>query len=675
MPSNSEYHGYEIPDDGEQNWGDPLQRTLQALDRDTVIRRATASDIKAETPTNDALAIARDSERVFLGTDTAWLELDTLGPDPEVTSLDAEENLSLPVRTDNSTVTAEDGQVWFNDGSGPDAAGVYYYDENSQIVGPVGEGAGSAPASLSGLQIDTTKDFDGFSLTGLGHDEVDVPQTFDLVTDDFERASLGSDYVGDTQDAQIQSAVALEGSRSLEISRSSSGRSTIAYRVDEAPQFGDSFEHHVYLTGTDDRAVLSLFAARADDILFGGTGTIIRVGAEFDTLFIESSVNGTTQNSDVTNADVSNNLNETLTLSGEVSSDGVLSVELTNASGTELATVSHTIPDRIPESGAIKYSVRNRNTGGTVYHDGPFIKRRLGEETRERQRGSTETSKLQTRGGVGAGPPTATPNQRRRTVHRHPVTTDAQQGQRYVDAQTVGGSPVAYVEGRFDGNGGSYADRLNAPSGRLTRVNTNLSWEYDTLSSVPHWGSVDNGDSTYTFNVNDRPRRIHVEHDGSASGIAYGGVVSNTLTTYQSLGAFRVTFHDVSFTRNSGDNWARFGVTDDSPSSDLDATGNSFYIAVQGPNDSRVVVVDNGNVTRAGGNLTVDWTQQHDVIVEYDGSQMRGYVDGELDSSLSYSVNADFSPFIQLRDDFENSTGEVTEVGFVTVEPLTEVLR
>jgi hypothetical protein len=311
----------------------------------------------------------------------------------------------------------------------------------------------------------------------------------------------------------------------------------------------------------------------------------------------------------------------------------------------------------------------NNSVNATTYYDDISITRRLGEETRERQRGSREIAKTVSRGGVGAGPPSATPNQRRRTVHRHPVTADAQQGQRYADVMEVGGSPVAYVEGEFDGRGGSYKERLQAPLGRFSRVNALLSYESDTESDLTRWDAdEDNSGDADALLSSTRPRELRIDKAGTSTNNA-AIWYATTLTTFESLGPFAITFHDV--VGAESDN-TYVGIHTLKQASKFPTT-NGEGILCRLHADTKFTVIANGSSTNELTNTDFDFTSPHDIRIEYDGSEARLFIDGAFQSDLSFSQNNDFVPYLFKQD--ANGTAETLKVPQITVSPLTEVLR
>lgn len=71
MADPTDNHGYMIPTAGEQNWGQPLNTNLRALDTDVEIRGDAAST-GTYTPVDGGRYTATDTGTVFLGDGAAW---------------------------------------------------------------------------------------------------------------------------------------------------------------------------------------------------------------------------------------------------------------------------------------------------------------------------------------------------------------------------------------------------------------------------------------------------------------------------------------------------------------------------------------------------------------------------------------------------------------------------
>ncbi|WP_158293718.1 hypothetical protein, partial [Halorubrum sp. SP3] len=136
------------------------------------------------------------------------------------------------------------------------------------------------------------------------------------------------------------------------------------------------------------------------------------------------------------------------------------------------------------------------------------------------------------------------------------------------------------------------------------------------------------------------------------------------------------TFRDVSFTDNgnTAENYLLIGVSDADPTaSRIDSTGNAV-IYRDSLDVDRVLTVNGGTASDTTG-PQVDWSSNHDVTLEFDGSEASLYIDGEFWASVSDSPRGDMRPVIQLRDGGGNTTSDTVEVEDVTVEPLPEVLN
>jgi len=280
-------------------------------------------------------------------------------------------------------------------------------------------------------------------------------------------------------------------------------------------------------------------------------------------------------------------------------------------------------------------------------------------------------------GGVSTGPQEAHVNALRAIFEQAPVNADATQGDTSIlTLLQSAGLPAMYMERILDGQGGAYGHQLQAPLGLFSRINANLDWEYNALSDVPTWTSADGGVSVWTTNINGRPRRFHVEHDGSAGSNDFGGAMADVLTTFESVGAFRITFHDVSFTENNASN--RFGVgvsTIADASVDMTSNGDGITLTADaGSNDYTINAINAGTSSTASYNGP-DWTTNHDLSIEYDGAEVRGYVDGDFIGSVAHAVNADYRPIFQLMDSGGVTEAETAEVAEVSVEPLPEVMN
>jgi hypothetical protein len=273
------------------------------------------------------------------------------------------------------------------------------------------------------------------------------------------------------------------------------------------------------------------------------------------------------------------------------------------------------------------------------------------------------TAQLQSRSALSA------PTNAESVVYaRAPVNDEAVQGTESVLTLLQSGiNPSMVMRRELDGQGGAYEHQLDAALGRFARVNANLTFEYNTLSDSPNYSTASGG-GNYSFSVTSRPRRVRVDHDGSASSNSFGGVISSLITTFDSLGEFSITFSNISVSQNNSDNRARVGATDTGADQDLGgATGNSFFADIAG-GEVFNNVNDSGSPSFDGP--LGGFSNGQDITLEYDGSSVVLKLDGVRQSELSFSANADFRPVIQLQDNNSNSASEFIEVEQITVEPI-----
>jgi hypothetical protein len=278
------------------------------------------------------------------------------------------------------------------------------------------------------------------------------------------------------------------------------------------------------------------------------------------------------------------------------------------------------------------------------------------------------TEQLQSRSALSA------PTNAESVVYaRAPVDDEATQGTESVLTLLQSGiDPAMVMRRELDGQGGAYQHQLDAALGRFARLNANLSFEYETLADVPNWNSISDGISNFTFNVNGRPRRIRVEHDGSGGSNSNGGVQSSVLATSQSLNRLAISFHNVSFTNNAASNRIELGLSNKSTDTQLSNSGDGILLehsARNGTTGGRLVVVNNGNSTLTSP-FSIDWNKNQDITFQYDGSVVTLLIDGVEKDALSFSTNSDYRPVIKLRAEDAVNDSEILEVGQITVEPI-----
>jgi len=300
-------------------------------------------------------------------------------------------------------------------------------------------------------------DLRGTAFQGAGHDEVDVPQTRDLTVADFEIGALPQGAVGNTGDATVQNGVVLEGNYSLEISKSSTGDSFVGFEDDRdtLPQFGDSFTTYYYLTDTGDELNFALFVADTSVRWYNTTSVSIRVRADTDTIQIEEYVNGNQQTNNSSPANISNHLNEVLTVDTTVTSDRVVEVTLSDSTGSVLATGTLPTGSRMPETGGVQYRIQNPNAAPTGYFDGPFVTRRESEARAETKGGTTQLgNEVTPTGAIHTGPLEAPPNHPNYPLANEPVTDDLSQGDPVRYSLRVSERDILTIAAEADGLGG-----------------------------------------------------------------------------------------------------------------------------------------------------------------------------------------------------------------------------
>jgi hypothetical protein len=206
---------------------------------------------------------------------------------------------------------------------------------------------------------------------------------------------------------------------------------------------------------------------------------------------------------------------------------------------------------------------------------------------------------------------------------------------------------------------------VDAPLGRISWVNANLPWEVSDFSKLDNW----NASSGASASLTGRPRRLTLSLDGSSSGVSR--IISDVLTTHDSLGAFRITFKDVSYTKTDMEHKVGIGLREINTGAFIrQATGGDAAIAYYNNeygNDLFTTATSNDGPTE---NISgIGWGSNHDITIEWDGTDARLLIDGVLQSSLSHSESADYRPVIEIKDDGDNNVDTI-EVGEVIVEAL-----
>jgi len=289
-----------------------------------------------------------------------------------------------------------------------------------------------------------------------------------------------------------------------------------------------------------------------------------------------------------------------------------------------------------------------------------------------------ESGELVPTSSIATGPLELPANATRGVYSEAPIDDQATVSDRSLLTLLKSGTiPAVFLERILDGGGGAYGHALEAPLGRFSRTNALLSWEYETLADVGNWTSKDGGNSVWTYDLVGRPRRLHVEHDGSGGADDYGGFVASVLATYESLGGFRITFKNVSFTANAPeDNGFRLGFSSIADASvSPEKNGDGLYFREDGAGEYTLARTIDRNATFSSGSVAINWSETHDITIEYEGSEGVLLVDGSLEQSISFDQNNDYRPIVQLNQEADIAAAETIEVGQVIVEPLPEVLN
>ena len=200
-------------------------------------------------------------------------------------------------------------------------------------------------------------------------------------------------------------------------------------------------------------------------------------------------------------------------------------------------------------------------------------------------------------------------------------------------------------------------------------MNANLSWEVLDFSGLDNWSArlQDNASATLTG----RPRRLKLRVESGTDDISR--IISDVLTTHDSLGAFRITFKDVSYTEGDVAHMVGIGLRENYDPSDFiqQSAGGDAAIAynIDSNNDNYFTSTNpyDGAVEQISD---IGWGSNHDITIEWDGNDAKLLIDGVLQSSLSHSGNADYRPVIEIKDGANSGGYDVIEVGEVIVEAL-----
>ena len=207
---------------------------------------------------------------------------------------------------------------------------------------------------------------------------------------------------------------------------------------------------------------------------------------------------------------------------------------------------------------------------------------------------------------------------------------------------------------------------VDAPLGRISRVNANLSWEVINFNRLYSW----NAQTKYgaSASLTGSPRRVALSVSGINDGTSQ--IISDVLTTHDSLGAFRITFKDVSYTNTNANNDVGIGLREDNTGTFIrQSTGGdpaiAYYHKNNGSNDYFTTATSNDGTAEQISDIY--WGSNHDITIEWNGTDARLLIDGVLQSSLSHSESADYRPSIEIKG---NGNDDSITVGEVIVEAL-----
>jgi len=619
-----------------------------------------------EETAQDELLIKDTTKGALFRYDRVADQITAVKPYTDITSDDITTTAQLiaPRYDETSQAPSLEGMLIVVPSSGTDTAGAYVHDGTGYTL--LDESGGASAGSLSGLSIDTDKDFGGFALSGMGHDGVDVPQVRNLTVADFEAGTLPDAYTIDTGSFTVQSSVVNTGDFALEGQTSSSGTRRFILSLSGLstyPQRGDSFSGSIQLTDSEDVSRL-LWCVQNTSTRPNFGGYVVILSSTADEFFLLKDEGESFTTLDSTPVAFSNYLNEWLKVSVHFSQSGAIDVELSDSTGSTIQTLSAS--DSAFDAGGVGYSVNTPNsTTATVYFDSFTVERRVGEYYSNTQNGETQLGNRVTgTGGAEIGP------------HESILTDTTVHGYLRSDDALSAGDPVKLVEwdagigGRSlkanaDGEGGVYALR-NPLAEQITRA---LSFrENNSFSDVAY--TFNDGGTSQTASLAGFPRRLELSHDGSGAG-TFAGIAGEIPTTTQSLGAFRITFRGTALTNNSDENLARVGISDLSPiDQDATANGNGLLFITEADGDEKFAVVDGGTVSTTTTLSAGSVTNKSDLVIEFDGSSVTALVDGGVVATASQAFSTDFVPLLQLEDSTASSAGETLEVQDITVEEL-----
>lgn len=366
----------------------------------------------------------------------------------------------LPRYDDPANAPQEEGSIIKVPPSGSVTAGTYVYDDTDGYE-LLAEDGGANAGDLSGLTIDTAKDWGGYEITNVTlnsvlteHGEVDFPQSTAVSYADFEGEGVLEDW-NETSTLSVVSGTTESGGQALEAKSLSDGNGLAMERVTgPTPQPGDTFTIPFYLTSTDDQVRLRFAQQHGESDYLQGYE--VRVLANDDTIelaerrpfnvFVDLS-------GDV---DLSNRLTEWIYAHIAWPDDGSdWEITIEDGTGTELASGTGS-PNNEFDRGMIGLLVDSASANQTtIYTDGWEGSRPLGDHITDAESGPVALGgeRVEPRGELHSGPIEAPENGE--SVHTDlPVTDDAADGDDVGYAMQIDGEDAITVRGTADGNGG-----------------------------------------------------------------------------------------------------------------------------------------------------------------------------------------------------------------------------
>jgi hypothetical protein len=268
------------------------------------------------------------------------------------------------------------------------------------------------------------------------------------------------------------------------------------------------------------------------------------------------------------------------------------------------------------------------------------------------------TAQLQSRSALSA--PT---NAESVVFSRAPVNDEAIAGTESVLTLLQSGiDPAMVMRRELDGQGGAYSHRLDAALGRFAKMNADLSIRYREFGQLPNWGKTTTSGDTVEIDYPTGSLKIVPDNDGSGSVEAFAKVGPSV----DSVGPFSITFRNVDFT-DGGTDKLRLGIADRDDSENRPQLLNDDSIFIEDGNSSSFPTARAGGSNIFTGGATVNFPI--DVTIQYDGTEVRAYVDGELEQFGDYtrSRSLPLQPIIQIVD---NGGGDTVSINDVIVEPI-----